>query len=105
LPFHRDGSGLAELIALQARLIDHAVGLLAPGGRLVFATCSLLTAEGEDQIRAARSRHPGLGVIPAALPGLSRGQLTDEGGLRLLPHQGPAGGWDGFYMACLTRPA
>lgn len=45
LPFVRDASGLKALFALQAALLDRALGLLGPGGRLVFATCSLLPEE------------------------------------------------------------
>lgn len=69
LPFVKDGSELAELIPLQAALLDRALGWLAPGGRLVFCTCSLLPEEGEEQLAAALARHPGLKVEPAALPG------------------------------------
>ncbi len=43
---------LARIIALQARLLDLAATLVAPGGRLVYAVCSLLDAEGADQISA-----------------------------------------------------
>ncbi|MGV8950312.1 MAG: RsmB/NOP family class I SAM-dependent RNA methyltransferase, partial [Cypionkella sp.] len=62
LPFLMDGSELAELTALQAALLDRALGWLKPGGRLVYCTCSLLPDEGEAQIAAALSRHSGLRV-------------------------------------------
>jgi len=104
LPFARDGSDFAALIDLQERLIDHALGLLAPGGRLVFCTCSLLPDEGECQIEAALSRHRGLVTDRAALdlPGVEPGWITEEGGLRLRPDFWPdLGGMDGFYMAVL----
>lgn len=104
LPLIRDGSGIAALTALQAALIDRAVALLPPGGRLLFATCSLLAAEGEDQVRAALTRHPGLSVEPpdAATLDVDPGWITPEGGLRLRPDLWPdRGGMDGFYMARL----
>lgn len=104
LPFVKDGSELAELIPLQAALLDRALGWLAPGGRLVFCTCSLLPEEGEEQLAAALARHPGLKVEPAALPGVEPGWLTPEGALRLRPDYWAAqGGMDGFFMVRLTR--
>ncbi|MCR9146058.1 MAG: methyltransferase domain-containing protein [Rhodobacteraceae bacterium] len=108
LPHARDGAGISELITLQAAMLDHALGLLAPGGRLVFCTCSLLPDEGEVQIEEALARHPGLRSDPAAfdLPGLSESWLTQEGGLRLRPdYWAQSGGMDGFYMACLRKNA
>lgn len=106
LPLIRDGSGLGDLIALQDALIDHSVALLRPGGRLVFATCSLLPAEGEERLAAALSRHPSLRVEPpdhAAL-GIEAGWITQQGGLRLRPDLWPElGGMDGFFMARLRK--
>ena len=57
LPHAKDGSDFHALIELQARMIDHAVTLLKPGGRLVFCTCSLLPDEGECQVEEALIRH------------------------------------------------
>lgn len=106
LPFLRDGSGMAQLVALQSRLIDHALELLRPGGRLVYAVCSLLPDEGEAQIKAALARHSGLTVEPVTLPGVEPGWITPEGGIRLRPDYWPErGGMDGFYMARLQKPA
>jgi 16S rRNA (cytosine967-C5)-methyltransferase len=106
LPFAKDGSGFGALIALQADMLDHALSLLAPGGRLVFCTCSLLPDEGECQIDEALARHPGLRTDAAALdlPGVAPEWKTQEGGLRLRPDYWPdLGGMDGFYMAVLRR--
>ena len=104
LPFLRDGSGIAELIALQARLLDHALMLLKPGGRLVYATCSLLPDEGEEQILDALARHPGLAVETAELQGVEAGWVSPGGGLRLRPDYWPErGGMDGFYIARLRK--
>ncbi|MGA0923398.1 MAG: RsmB/NOP family class I SAM-dependent RNA methyltransferase [Lutimaribacter sp.] len=104
LPHAKDGSGFAELIALQAEMLDHALSLLAPGGRLVFCTCSLLPDEGECQIDEALARHPGLRTDTQTLDlsGLAPQWKTQEGGLRLRPDYWPdLGGMDGFYMAVL----
>ncbi len=105
LPFLRDGSGIAELAALQSRLLDHALALLRPGGRLVYAVCSLLPEEGEAQIPALLERHPGVTVELPSLPGIDPGWITPEGGLRLRPDYWPErGGMDGFYMARIRKP-
>ncbi len=104
LPFLRDGSGIAELIALQARLLDHALMLLKPGGRLVYATCSLLPDEGEEQILDALARHPGLAVETPEMQGVEAGWVSPGGGLRLRPDYWPErGGMDGFYIARLRK--
>jgi 16S rRNA (cytosine967-C5)-methyltransferase len=102
LPFIRDPSGLRDLAALQSALIDRALGWLAPHGRLVFATCSLLPDEGERQVTAALARHPGLRVDRDALTcaGIAPEWVGAEGGLRLRPDFWPdLGGLDGFYIA------
>jgi 16S rRNA (cytosine967-C5)-methyltransferase len=104
LPLIRDDSQIPALAELQARLIDHALTLLKPGGRLVFATCSLLPAEGEDQLAAALARHPGLQAEPATAPGVPADWLTPAGGLRLRPDLWPErGGMDGFFIARLRK--
>jgi 16S rRNA (cytosine967-C5)-methyltransferase len=102
LPFVKDGSEVEGLVALQARLIDRALSWLKPGGRLVYATCSLLPAEGEDQLAAALARHPGLAVERVELTGVEPGWWTEAGGLRLRPdYWAEAGGMDGFFLVRL----
>lgn len=106
LPYAKDGSEFGALIAQQERLIDHALSLLRPGGRLVYCTCSLLPDEGEVQIEEALARHPGLRVEPPMMAGVDPAWITEEGGLRLRPDYWPdLGGMDGFYIAVLTKPA
>ncbi len=106
LPFVKDGSEMAELVQLQARLFDRALALLRPGGRLVYCTCSLFAEEGEDQVTAALARHPGLAVSAPEAEGLAPEWTTPEGGLRLRPdHWALDGGIDGFYIALLRKPA
>lgn len=106
LPHARDGAGFGALIELQARMLAHAWTLLAPGGRLVFCTCSLLPDEGEVQVEEALASHPDMSVNRAALvlPGIDPAWITEEGGLRLRPDfWADLGGLDGFYMACLQK--
>ena len=104
LPHAKDGSDFGALIEMQAGMLDHALTLLKPGGRLVYCTCSLLPDEGEVQVDEALARHPGLTVDRAALnlPGIDPAWITTEGGLRLRPDfWADQGGMDGFYIACL----
>ncbi|WP_101067516.1 RsmB/NOP family class I SAM-dependent RNA methyltransferase [Roseovarius salinarum] len=106
LPHVRDGREIGALAKTQAAMLDHALALVKPGGRLVFCTCSLLPEEGERQIAAALQRHPRLQVDAAAgdLPGVDPQWRTADGGLRLRPDFWPElGGMDGFFIACL-RP-
>lgn len=108
LPYAKDGSEFGALIAQQEAMIDHALTLLKPGGRLVFCTCSLLPDEGEVQVEEALNRHPGLTTDVAALSiaGIDPAWITPEGGLRLRPDYWPElGSMDGFYVAVLTKPA
>lgn len=87
---------LARLTAIQARLLDVATGLVRPGGRIVFVTCSLLDAEGANQIGAFLERTPDWRAEALALPcGAPRG-----GGLRLEPLRDQT---DGFFVARLRR--
>jgi 16S rRNA (cytosine967-C5)-methyltransferase len=106
LPYVRDGVAIRNIARLQADLIDSALAQLAPGGRLVYATCSLLPEEGEDQITAALARHHGLAIDRAALDHdwTLPHWKTPEGGLRTRPDDWPErGGLDGFYIAALRR--
>lgn len=104
LPFVKDGSDLPALVELQAQMLDRALGLLKPGGRMVYATCSLLAEEGEAQIAAALTRHPGLRVERVAIDGVDPAWWGAEGGLRLRPdHWAEQGGMDGFFMARLVK--
>ena len=107
LPHAKDGAEFASLIELQAHMLDHAISLLNPGGRMVFCTCSLLPDEGECQVEEALVRHPDLTVDRAALAvsGIDPAWQTEEGGLRLRPdYWAELGGMDGFYIACLRKP-
>ncbi|WP_282181823.1 RsmB/NOP family class I SAM-dependent RNA methyltransferase [Aliiroseovarius marinus] len=105
LPYAKDGSEFPGLFELQEYMIDRALGLLKPGGRLVYCTCSLLIDEGEEQVRDALARHEGLAVDLDALrlPGVDPDWIGPEG-LRLFPHyMADQGGMDGFFITCLRR--
>ena len=57
---------LAELLPKQASILDAAQSLVRKGGRLVYATCSLLEEENEAQVTGFLLRHPGFNVVPLA---------------------------------------
>jgi len=81
---------------LQARLLARAVDCLAPGGRLVYAVCSLESAEGEGQTAQIM-----LPVDPIDADELPEGLTpTPQGWLRTDPAMlAEAGGLDGFFVA------
>jgi 16S rRNA (cytosine967-C5)-methyltransferase len=104
LPHVKDEGALPSLLALQAALIDRALGWLRPGGVLVYCTCSLLPDEGEAQALAALARHPGLRAEAGDLPGADPAWQSVEGGWRLRPDfWADRGGIDGFYMIRLRK--
>jgi 16S rRNA (cytosine967-C5)-methyltransferase len=91
------------LTQMQDRLLDAAADMLAPGGRLVYAVCSLQPEEGEVRVTAACARlglrHDRLGL--AALPEA----VTPERNIRTHPGLWPTrGGMDGFFIARLVKP-
>lgn len=87
---------LAELTQKQADILDQAQKLVKPGGKLIYATCSLLNDENEAQLEAFLSRTPGFKQVPLEAPETLRGALN----LRLSPK---AHGTDGFFAAVLAR--
>jgi len=93
---HRIGPRqIAEMAELQAAMLERAARLLAPGGRLVYAVCSLEREEGEDQ--AARVELTPDPVGAEEIPGFAP---TPEGWLRTDPAMlAEAGGIDGFFIA------
>jgi 16S rRNA (cytosine967-C5)-methyltransferase len=95
---------IATLTKLQDRLLDAAAAMLAPGGRLIYAVCSLQPEEGEPRIQRAAARHNlrhdrlGLAALPEA--------VTTDRNIRTHPGLWPTrGGLDGFFIARLTKPS
>ncbi len=108
LPHLRTGREIGPLTDLQAALLARTWDWLAPGGRLVWCVCSLLPAEGEAQVAAFRAQVPQARVLTpdVAALGIEAGWVDPAGGLRLRPDYWPErGGMDGFYAACLEKPA
>ena len=91
---------------LQQTMLTNAAGLVAPGGLLVYATCSLEPEEGERQVAAFLAAQSQFRARSAIDPvshrcGPPPGSLA-AGELRTLPFH--LSGMDGFYAACLRRP-
>ena len=94
---------LDELLPKQARILDDAARLVAPRGRLVFATCSLLAAENEDQVDRFLAGHPEFSVVPVSeIWSLPAPVPCRDPYLVLTPL---AHGTDGFFGAVLERHA
>ncbi len=98
----RRSSDLQALAATQARLLDALWPLLAPGGRLLYVTCSVFKAEGSAQIDAFLQR-AGDAALAASPP--SPGQLLSlPDNDATPPSPGFPGAADGFFLALLEKP-
>ena len=93
---HRRESDVPALAAQQRRILDALWPLLAPGGRLVYVTCSLLKAENEAVVQAFLAERPDARAAAFSLP---TGQAAGVG-WQILPGDGDL---DGMYYAVLER--
>jgi 16S rRNA (cytosine967-C5)-methyltransferase len=101
------GPGIAELLPLQMRLMESAARLVKPGGRLIYATCSMLMSENEDHADAFLAAHPDFTLVPSDDVWKT---VWPEGGpsvpsspyLRLTPATHET---DGFFAAVFERTA
>lgn len=99
---------LAELITKQRAILDTVAELVRPGGRLVYATCSVLPEEDAVQVQDFLSRHTGYEAVPLAeawadafAPSEAPRPPPSEGPwMQLAPH---SHGTDGFFAAVLRR--
>jgi 16S rRNA (cytosine967-C5)-methyltransferase len=103
LKWRQSTEAVAELMVKQAAILASAARLLKPGGRLVYATCSLLTAENEEIAQAFSAAHPNFKPLSVKdlLSDFEVAQAdslcTPDGQyLRLWPHRH---GTDGFFAA------
>ncbi len=106
--WHRRPRDIANLTAIQDRLLDAAAALVRPGGRLVYCVCSLQEQEGEARIDRFLGNHTDfrtLAVREDEVGGAAE-FVTTQGWLRTLPAHWPElGGLDGFFAARLVRDA
>jgi 16S rRNA (cytosine967-C5)-methyltransferase len=102
LKFRQSPESVAELTRKQAAILRAAAKLLKPGGRLVFATCSLLEEENEDIVEAFLAEG-GFALLPAGTLLAQQNIPLDTGAmLRLSP---AVHGTDGFFAAVLSKDA
>ncbi len=102
LKWRQSEDSVAELAVKQAAILDAAAKLVRPGGRVVYATCSLLTAENDAIIAAFLNTHPDFTLTPASGVLAKQGIALDGDFLRLLPHRHNT---DGFFAAILDKKA
>ena len=105
LKWRQQEKDLAELNAKQAAILRAAAKLVKPGGRLVYATCSVLVEENENIVQAFLAEHPQFIVRRAAEILLSQDIKLphwgpEDGFFRLMPHVHAT---DGFFAAVLER--
>lgn len=101
LRWQRQPSDFAELIELQHEIIDHAAKLVAPGGRLIYATCSIDRAENEAVVERFLRTHPHF-ILEHADRYFAPDFVTTEGYLKTLPH---LHGMDGVFAARFAHTA
>ncbi len=101
LKWRQQESAVAELAAKQAKILAAAATMVKPGGRLVYATCSVLPEENEAIVAQFLERHPAFAPGNAAEDLARAGIALDTGPtLKLSPHRH---GCDGFFAAVLER--
>jgi 16S rRNA (cytosine967-C5)-methyltransferase len=103
---HRIGmKQINELAALQSMMLDRAAKWLKPGGRMVYATCSLEPHEGEAQVQPFLDRNSDFALVPITADQLPKGIAPSANGcLRTLPGMlADEGGLDGFFAAMFER--
>ncbi|MDP2793285.1 MAG: RsmB/NOP family class I SAM-dependent RNA methyltransferase [Sulfurisoma sp.] len=104
LKWRQTPESVAELTRKQADILAGAARLLKPGGRLVYATCSILPEENEGVVDAFLAGHPEFVRLSAAeiltKQGIALDCSTENGDMQLSPHRH---GTDGFYAAVLER--
>lgn len=106
LKWRQSRTSVEELVVKQLAILQSAARLLRPGGRLVYATCSLLRAENEEIVEAFEAAAAGrpfarLGAAEALGPSVPAESGVDDGGaLRLWPHRHHT---DGFFAMAWVR--
>ena len=98
----RRPTDIAAFAATQEQILRSAFSMLAPGGRLVYCTCSVLPAENEEVVARLLAADPAARV--AAMPpavALPPGAVDRKLGIQLIP--GSRAGTDGFYYACIEK--
>lgn len=95
----RRAEDIEAMATRQKTLLEALWPLLAPGGRLLYATCSVFRAENAARVTEFLATHPDARAVDLGEPGWGR---RSGPGRQLLTGEA---GVDGFYYACITRPA
>lgn len=88
-------------VTTQQAILRAALTMLAPRGRLLYSTCSVLPEENEEVVAALIMAEPGLRAVALTVAAEVPGAQEHPHGVQLLP--GAAAGTDGFYYACLEK--
>jgi 16S rRNA (cytosine967-C5)-methyltransferase len=110
VPWTKTPEDIRKLAQLQAKLLDHAVTIVRPGGIVVFSNCSLDPLEGEEVANDLLAKNVGIELVPVTkdeIGGLAE-LISPEGFVRSTPadlaHENPAlSGMDGFFAARFKR--
>ena len=94
-----DEARYAQLLATQASILDAAAGLLKPGGRLVYSTCTIHPAENQQQIQAFLERHPEF-TLASPSPAMPQGMRCTPYGMLSIPTET---GMDGFFICAMQK--
>jgi 16S rRNA (cytosine967-C5)-methyltransferase len=101
LKWRQSPQSVAELSAKQAAILHAAARLVKPGGRLVYATCSMLREENDDIVRGFLEENPGFGIVGCASVLAQQRIALDTGDfLQLRPDVHAT---DGFFAAVVER--
>ena len=106
IPHLKTAKDVENLAALQTRLLDAAVEMVRPGGRIIFCTCSLQPEEGPKQTTALLARSASLKMDPVSAREIGGFDelISADGAFRSLPcHLAKLGGIDGFYAVRLRK--
>lgn len=100
------GLGLKTLVDLQQRILQSASRMVKPGGRLIYATCSLLPEENQNQVDAFLAKNPDFTAEPLSVNWQASGYVLPEGvdlsqsSLQLTPYTHET---DGFFVSAMRR--
>ena len=101
----KNSQDVARQADLQKQILSLATKALKSGGELVYCTCSIAKAEGEEQIKAFLTENGGFELTPLSSSRFPE-IITPEGFIRTLPiHLAEFGGCDAFFIAKLTKVA
>lgn len=104
--WQKEEKEIAELAQLQTEILERAARTVAPGGELVYSTCTLEPEENFEVVKAFRARHSEFvgvdltEVLPISLDSLGDRNQAAKGMLQILPHRH---GMDGFFLAKFRR--